>query len=49
VALCGHLLYCEDKAGTDESTRRAAEFVKENISVQVAPPSVTEGDSLLQF
>jgi len=40
---------CEDKAGTDESSRRAAEFVKQNISVKVAPPSVTEGDAVLQF
>ena len=40
---------CEDKAGTDESSRRAAEFVKQNISVKVASPSVTEGDAVLQF
>ena len=40
---------CEDKAGTDESSRRAAEFVKHNISVKVASPSVTEGDAVLQF
>ena len=40
---------CEDKAGTDESSRRAAEFVKQNISVKVAAPSVTEGAAILQF
>src|SRR5205807_6687383 len=34
---------CQDKAGTDESSRRAAEWVKENIGVTVDPPTVTEG------
>ena len=36
---------CQDKAGTDESSRRAAEWVKENISVTVDPPTVTEGST----
>jgi hypothetical protein len=40
---------CEDKAGTDESSRRAAEFVEQNVSVQCAAPSITEGDAVLQF
>jgi hypothetical protein len=40
---------CADKAGTDESSRRAAEFIKENVSVSVTPPSITEGDAMLQF
>jgi hypothetical protein len=40
---------CEDKAGADESTRRAAEFVKENLDADPAPPEVTEGDTVLQF
>ena len=40
---------CQDKAGTDESSRRAAEFIKENVSVSVSAPSVTEGDAMLQF
>ena len=34
---------CEDKAGTDESSRRAAEWVKENVSTTVDPPAITEG------
>ncbi len=39
---------CEDKAGTDESSRRAAEFVKENLSVTADPPAITEGETVLQ-
>jgi hypothetical protein len=35
---------CQDKAGTDESTRLAAEWVRANLAGGVvAPPEVTEG------
>jgi len=40
---------CEDKAGTDESSRLAAEWVKENVSATVDRPAITEGDTVLQF
>ena len=40
---------CQDKAGTDESSRRAAAWVKENFSSTVDPPTITEGTSFLQF
>jgi hypothetical protein len=40
---------CEDKAGTDESSRRAAEWVKENVNTTVNPPAITEGSTVLQF
>jgi hypothetical protein len=40
---------CDDKAGTDESSRRAAEWVKENVSTTANPPAITEGDAVLQF
>src|SRR6476661_631736 len=40
---------CEDKAGCDESSRRAAEWVKENVSTTADAPTVTEGDTVLQF
>jgi hypothetical protein len=40
---------CEDKAGTDESSRRAADWVKENASATANPPAITEGDTILQF
>lgn len=40
---------CEDEAGTDESSRRAAEFVKENISTTVDPPTITGGSTVLQI
>jgi hypothetical protein len=39
----------EDKTGTDESSRRAADWVKENIGVTVDPPAVTEGGTVLHF
>jgi hypothetical protein len=40
---------CEDKAGTDESARRAAEWVKENISATSNPPAITEGGTVAYF
>ncbi len=40
---------CQDQAGTDESSRRAAEWVKENVSTTVDPPAITEGSTILQF
>ena len=40
---------CEDKTGTDESSRRAAEWVKDNVSTTVDPPAITEGSTVLQF
>jgi hypothetical protein len=40
---------CQDKAGTDESSRRAAEWVKENVRVTVDPPTVTEGSTVVHF
>ena len=40
---------CQDKEGTDESTRRAAAWVAENIDVSIGAPSIAEGDAVLQF
>lgn len=40
---------CEDKTGTDESSRRAAEWVKDNVSTPVNPPEITEGSTVLKF
>jgi hypothetical protein len=40
---------CQDKTGADESSRRAAEWVKENVSTAVDPPAITEGSTFLQF
>ncbi len=46
----GHTVaVCQDKAGTDESSRRAAEWVKENVDVTVEPPTVAEGSTVLGF
>jgi hypothetical protein len=40
---------CQDKTGTDESSRRAAEWVKENITGTANPPEVTEGGTVVHF
>jgi hypothetical protein len=42
---------CEDKAGTDESSRRAAEFVMTHspADVNIAPPQVIEGEGIWRF
>ncbi|HEX5522955.1 MAG TPA: hypothetical protein VFX53_05880 [Pedococcus sp.] len=40
---------CQDKTGTDESSRRAAEFVKENLTGSADPPVITEGGTVVQF
>ena len=40
---------CQDKAGTDESSRRAAGWVAENATTSVDPPRITEGSTVIQF
>jgi len=40
---------CQDKEGTDESSRRAAEWVKDNVSTTGNPPEIAEGDTVLHF
>lgn len=40
---------CADKDGTDESSRRAAGWVKENLDAPPGAPAVSEGDAVLQF
>jgi hypothetical protein len=41
---------CDDKAGTDESTRRAGEWVRANVAgAAVAAPEVTEGETYINF
>ena len=40
----------EDKAGTDESTRVAADWVRQNLpQLTVGPPEVIEGGVILQL
>jgi hypothetical protein len=41
---------CQDQAGTAESTRRAAAWVRENVSAAAgSPPEVTEGEVFIDF
>jgi hypothetical protein len=40
---------CQDKAGTDESSRRASGWVQENVDTAVDPPRIIEGTTIIQF
>jgi hypothetical protein len=40
---------CEDSAGTEESSKRAAGFVEENLDTANDPPAISEGETVLQF
>jgi hypothetical protein len=40
---------CEDKAGVDESSKRAADWISENATASVDPPEITEGSAFLTF
>jgi len=41
---------CDDKAGTDESTRRAGEWVRANVTgAAIGAPEVTEGETYVNF
>lgn len=41
---------CENQAGTQESTRLAADWVRQNVpSVPPTPVSITEGETFIQF
>jgi hypothetical protein len=41
---------CNDRAGTQESTRRAGEWVKQHVAESPpGAPEITEGETFLQF
>ena len=40
---------CQDKAGTDESSKRAAAWIEENGTAPVDPPKIAEGNTVLHF
>lgn len=41
---------CNDKAGTDDSLKRARGWIEKNASgLNVSPPAVSEGDVILQL
>ncbi|MBV9171470.1 MAG: hypothetical protein JOZ81_15445 [Chloroflexi bacterium] len=41
---------CQDQAGTAESSRRAADWIRQNVpSAAGSPPEATEGEVLYQF
>ena len=43
------LTVCQDKAGTDESSRQAAEWVRQNVPAPVSPPTILEGATILHL
>ncbi len=40
---------CQDKAGTDESVRVVADWIKQNMTTQSNPPVISEGSTIVQF
>jgi hypothetical protein len=41
---------CDDQAGTQETSRRAAGWVRENLpNASFGPPEITEGEVFLDF
>ncbi len=41
---------CEDQAGTQESSHRAAEWVRQNLTGgSMGAPEITEGEAFIQF
>jgi hypothetical protein len=40
---------CKDKAGADESSRVAAEWIKGRMTGPVDPPTISEGSTILQL
>jgi hypothetical protein len=47
---CATITVCDDKAGCDESTQRAANWLRENASeVKSTAPQITSGEILLSI
>ena len=40
---------CQDKAGTDESIKAAADWVRENVPSAVTAPVISEGNTILSL
>ena len=40
---------CEDKAGTEESTKRAGDWVKENLKGSLGAPQITQGETFVNI
>ena len=41
---------CDGREGTDESTRRAGEWVTQNVTgATIGAPTITEGETFIQF
>jgi hypothetical protein len=40
---------CDSSAGTDESTKRAGVWVKENVQAKISPPAISEGNVFISF
>jgi hypothetical protein len=40
---------CKSKAGTDESSKRAAAWVKQHMTAKTAPPAISEGQTIIEL
>jgi hypothetical protein len=40
---------CQDEAGTDETSRRAAAFLRDKLTGPLDPPVITGGQAILHF
>ena len=40
---------CNEKAGCDESTRRAGQWVRENVDPRPGKPEITGGEGVIDF
>jgi hypothetical protein len=40
---------CENNEGAEESSRRAADWVRANVDQAVDPPSIAEGEAFIHF
>lgn len=40
---------CQDKAGTEESVKAAAEWVRQNVPTAVTAPVISEGNTILNL
>ena len=47
---CASVTVCHDKAGADQSSKVAGEWVKKNaVGITLSPPTVVEGEGILRI
>ena len=46
---CISITVCDDEVGANESVKVAAEFIRDNCTVDANPPVVSEGETIIYF